>query len=459
MASEYNLPTPNTPPDGHSAYHPPGSVPTPVLIAHQIAENQGGGTTSFHPSTFLRRLSLESEKTQVDGSDHPSRRGPPTSAKPAHLPANISMLQRSREHLNPSGSDETIHDRQESQSLVSPSEHYQQSIETKVRKAPTRSISFKDPTPGKSRMEALSKLGLTRNRAMSGDKAIENKPHGTPMEPLKVTTPGTKTVDTSIPQTTQNNLPEPAGTTPYYFHADRKPEAPPTHVHRSNNTRSTHLTPSSPSITQSRPTTPQMENTTPNHPSEVNSLSFNHYGGKSIMVNSTVQTRSNPPTSPIRNEPKIVLPALSNPPEANLYGGKTKVMNPGSMNRTDLPDILCSHISQNPAAPTRQEPQAAELNSYGGKSLTINPTAGGNPSTGSLSKSIKGPAPTPAPRPARHSYHGALSPPKQAQAPHPERRRSNSMFRPQGITVQFSGRGPMNDSRREALRKLGLLKT
>uniref|UniRef100_A0A3P9HBG7 Proline and serine rich 2 n=1 Tax=Oryzias latipes TaxID=8090 RepID=A0A3P9HBG7_ORYLA len=258
MASDYNLPTPNTPPDGHSAYHPPGSVPTPVLIAHQIAENQGGGTTSTHPSTVLRRLSLESEKTQVDGSDHPSRRGPPTSAKPAHLPANISMLQRSREHLNPSGSDETIHNRQESQSLVSPSEHYQQSIETKVRKAPTRSISFKDPTP---------------------------------------------------------------------------------------------------------------------------------------------------------------------------------------------------------AAPTRQEPQAAELNSYGGKSLTINPTAGGNTSTGSLSKSIKGPAPTPAPRPARHSYHGALSPPKPAQAPHPERRRSNSMFRPQGITVQFSGRGPMNDSRREALRKLGLLKT
>uniref|UniRef100_H2MRX4 Uncharacterized protein n=1 Tax=Oryzias latipes TaxID=8090 RepID=H2MRX4_ORYLA len=239
-------------------------------------------------------------------------------------------------------------------------------------------------------------------------------------------------LDLIIPQTTQNNLPQPAGTTPYYIHADRKPEAPPTHVHRSNNTRSTHLTPSSPSITQSRPTTPQMENTSPNHPSEVNSLSFNHYGGKSIMVNSTVQTRSNPPTSPIRNEPKIVLPA------------------------TDLPDILCSHISQNPAAPTRQEPQAAELNSYGGKSLTINPTAGGNPSTGSLSKSIKGPAPTPAPRPARHSYHGALSPPKQAQAPHPERRRSNSMFRPQGITVQFSGRGPMNDSRREALRKLGL---
>uniref|UniRef100_A0A3P9IY15 Uncharacterized protein n=1 Tax=Oryzias latipes TaxID=8090 RepID=A0A3P9IY15_ORYLA len=221
MASDYNLPTPNTPPDGHSAYHPPGSVPTPVLIAHQIAENQGGGTTSTHPSTVLRRLSLESEKTQVDGSDHPSRRGPPTSAKPAHLPANI-------------------------------------------------------------------------------------------------------------------------------------------------------------------------------------------------------------------------------------------IMNPGSMNRTDLPDILCSHISQNPAAPTRQEPQAAELNSYGGKSLTINPTAGGNTSTGSLSKSIKGPAPTPAPRPARHSYHGALSPPKPAQAPHPERRRSNSMFRPQGITVQFSGRGPMNDSRREALRKLGL---
>lgn len=45
----------------------------------------------------------------------------------------------------------------------------------------------------------------------------------------------------------------------------------------------------------------------------------------------------------------------------------------------------------------------------------------------------------------------------------PPRRRTGSLpraagFRPQGITVQFSGRGSTEEARREALRKLGLLK-
>ncbi|KAF6723309.1 Proline and serine-rich protein 2 [Oryzias melastigma] len=550
MALEYSLPAPNTPPDGQFAYHPPGSVPTPVLIAQKLAENQGGGTTNFHPSTFLRRLSLETEKPLVENSDHSSRYGPPTSTKPSHLPANISMMLGGKEHPKPSGSDENIYNRQEpihaSPSVTppfSPSEHHRQSTEQKVRKAPTRSISFKDPTPDKSRREALSKLGLTRNRAMSGGKSVENKLHIKPMEPLKVTAPSTKTADTSVPQTTPNNLPEPAKTTPNYTDADRKPETLPTHLHRIHDTRSAyltpsspsiaqtrpnpapvenklhikpmeplkvtapntktvdtsvpqttpsnlpeparttpnytnvdrksetlpthlhrihdtrgaHLTPSSPSVTQNRPSPAPVENTTPHSPpSEITSLSFNHFGGKSIVVHPTAPSRNDPSTSPITSEPKIPLPVLSNPPEANLYGGKTKVMNPVSTNRTDLPDILSPLFPQNPPAPARPEPAAAELNRYGGKSLTINPAAGGNRSTVSPARSVKGPPPTPAPRPARQSYHGPLSPPKPAPT---ERRRSNSMFRPQGITVQFSGRGPMNDSRREALRKLGLLKT
>uniref|UniRef100_A0A3B3E2C3 Proline and serine rich 2 n=1 Tax=Oryzias melastigma TaxID=30732 RepID=A0A3B3E2C3_ORYME len=248
MALEYSLPAPNTPPDGQFAYHPPGSVPTPVLIAQKLAENQGGGTTNFHPSTFLRRLSLETEKPLVENSDHSSRYGPPTSTKPSHLPANISMMLGGKEHPKPSGSDENIYNRQE-----------------------------------------------------------------------------------------------------------------PIHA--------------SPSVT--------------------------------------------PPFSPSEHHRQ-------------------------------------STEQKNPPAPARPEPAAAELNRYGGKSLTINPAAGGNRSTVSPARSVKGPPPTPAPRPARQSYHGPLSPPKPAPT---ERRRSNSMFRPQGITVQFSGRGPMNDSRREALRKLGLLKT
>uniref|UniRef100_A0A668SSI2 Proline and serine rich 2 n=1 Tax=Oreochromis aureus TaxID=47969 RepID=A0A668SSI2_OREAU len=100
-----------------------------------------------------------------------------------------------------------------------------------------------------------------------------------------------------------------------------------------------------------------------------------------------------------------------------------------------------------------------EHNSYGGKSRSFNTVTGLYHTSESPARGSKPPAPTPAPRPPRHSYHGIVVSQKPATSLSTDnRRRSNSMFRPQGITVQFSGRGEMNESRREALRKLGLLK-
>ncbi|XP_059360598.1 proline and serine-rich protein 2-like [Carassius carassius] len=107
-----------------------GSVPTPVVIASRISEHQGASGTSASQLLECRR-SLES-----------TRHGPPTHAKPSGLPDRISVVLGSRHSID---------------GREPPS----------VRKPPTRSISFQDPTPEKSRMEALSKLGLAQRRTQS----------------------------------------------------------------------------------------------------------------------------------------------------------------------------------------------------------------------------------------------------------------------------------------------------
>lgn len=477
LPSEYNPPLPSGsygPTDSHSSYHPPGCIPTPVLIAQKIAENQGGPTTNFNPSSHLRRRSLESEKPPSYSADLPGKQGPPTSAKPTRFPANISVIHGSKEHQNQSLANVNIFERR-AQMLANLSgtshpllqEDPQQAAEQSSRKVPTRSVSFRDPTPDKSRMEALSKLGLNRNRAMSGGTSLLGIPKSTSLEPLTGAEISAKPLEASGTTITDTStkLPEARVTTPpqSQIHVDRKPEILQTDSLRTHEDRNPQPSPSPPAVTQSSYYPPPFEDKASfPPPPEVTSLEFNNYGGKSIIVNPSVSSRSEPATSPTSHEPKILPPGLANPSELNPNGGKTKVMTPApiAVTRSDLPDILSSHIDKSQTLPAKSEPLPIELNSYGGKSRTINPSTGLNRPSHSTARSFKAPVPTPAPRPPRHSYHGAITSQKAAsRALSPDhKRRPSSMFRPQGITVQFSGRGAMDESRREALRKLGLLK-
>ncbi|TMS02738.1 flocculation protein FLO11 [Larimichthys crocea] len=473
LPSEYNPPLPSGsygPSDSNSSYHPPGCIPTPVLIAQKIAENQGDGTPNVLPSTLLRRCSLDSEKLPSNSTDHHVKQGPPTSAKPTRFPANISVILGNKEHQNQSLANVSIHERRTQMLANLTGSHPllqvepQQAVEHKDRNVPTRSISFKDPSPDKSRMEALSKLGLTRNRAMSGGMSLLVTPNSNSLS-LTGEETSAKPLEANVPPTTETStkLPEANVKTPHQSQilVDRKSEIRRAESLRSSEDRTPQLSPSSPAITQTNFYPPPLENkASVPLPSEVTSLEFNSYGGKSITVHPSLSSRSEPATSPTSHEPKILPPALANPSEFNTYGGKTKVMNaaPVTVTRSDLPDILSSHIDKSQTLPARSE--HTELNSYGGKSRTINPSAGLNRPSNTPGKSFKAPAPTPAPRPPRHSYHGVTSQKAQQRALSPEhvKRRSNLMFRPQGITVQFSGRGATDESRREALRKLGLLK-
>ncbi|KAK2859108.1 hypothetical protein Q5P01_003728 [Channa striata] len=468
LPSEYNPPLPSGSygTDSHFSYHPPGCIPTPVLIAQKIAENQPAGTSNLLPSSLHRRQSLESEKPQTYSSGPPMKQGPPTFAKPTRYPANISVIHGGKEKHNHSAGNVNIYERK-SQMLANLSgtshpivhEDPQHATEHLPQNTPTRSISFKDPAPDVSRMEALSKLGLTRNRAMSGGMSF--LPNSTTLDPVAGAQTSVKHLEASVPPTTETSTKLPKAnftrTPQKQIQADRKPEVLRKESLKSHEDRNTKPGLLPLAVTKNNYSQPQWEHKTPvSPPPEVSSLEFNRYGGKSIKVHA----RNEPATSPTSPERLILNPALSNPSEFNTYGGKTKVMTPGTgaMTRNDLPDILSSHIDKSKSLPAKSEPLPTELNSYGGKSRTINPSPGLSHYLDGHTKGFKAPAPTTAPKPNRHTIHvAAQKAAPQVSAPE-HKGRSNSMFRPQGITVQFSGRGPMNESRKEALRKLGLLK-
>ncbi|XP_061524458.1 proline and serine-rich protein 2 [Phycodurus eques] len=445
------------PTDGHS-YHPAGSVPTPVLIAKKIAENQAMGATNSS-SLLQRQHSQEGEKSPGHCGDPPTKQGPPTFAKPTRYPANISRILGNKELQDQPVANVNLHDRRAlmlsnltgaPQSLLQ--EDSKLTFAHKLRNAPTRSISFKDPTPEKTRMEALSKLGLARNRAMSGGIFVPDTVDSMAPSPVSsVETSVTRPLETKV-RPTETSIYVPDSKVPPLLQSQmyvQKAENLSFESPRSFDDRKPPLSP------------PRQEKTFPTpSQSDIISLELNSFGGKSVVV-TPGPPKNEPVTPPTSPEAKVLPSALANPSEFNSYGGKSKVLNPatGVMTRGDLPDILSSHIDVNHNLPAKPQPLPAELNSYGGKSRTINPSTGMHRPTDSRPGAFKGPPPTPAQRHPQtsHPNTGAVAATR-APSPSDAKRRSAAMFRPQGITVQFSGRGATEESRKEALKKLGLLK-
>ncbi|XP_062373725.1 proline and serine-rich protein 2 [Sardina pilchardus] len=522
--SEYHIPV--TPGEdgggsGSGGYQPPpGSVPTPVLIAQKLAEHQGDAAagTALLPSMLAkRRRSLDSTNPVPAAV----KQGPPTSAKPA----NRSALLSSRD---------LTHDvalrAVDRRARMSPMEGGEPAC---VRNLPTRSVSFRDPTPDKSRMEALSKLGLVRGRAKSITPTVD------PISEPTKHAPPTATVTSSSSSSSSSSSPSSSFL------------APRTEIHTDFNRfggKSTVVTPS-----PMPPASPDAQSSSLSPTSaDVASRDFNSYGGKTIVVVPTASTSSRavdpapaPPPAPAPAPPPVPVPAPDSAPnypppaahfsaqpaktdppavELNSYGGRTKTIVPASaLARADVVDGPASHPpdiragvpthSPSPPATVRGEPpntsslssatsvsisaaSTSASHSYGGKSKVITPApqvvpkvdphqpeaqaaapdhwsrtrpevmvarensfgsrtrvvVPGGGGGGARGKSATLP-PTTAPKPP--SPHRTLEAPR---LPSPSKVTSKPSFRSQGITVQFSGRGVTDDSRREALRKLGLLK-
>ncbi|XP_055762129.1 mucin-2-like [Salvelinus fontinalis] len=581
--TEYNLPPPgkDSAPYGHALYQPVGSVPTPVRIAQKIAEHQGSvGNTNILSSSLLsncrRNLDLENVERPPTSPDYPIKQDPTTSAKPTHYPNNISMIMGSNQHHSHSLANVNLQDRK-SQMLanLSGTSHPVEAeelhgLQNAQVNLPTRSVSFRDPTPNKSRMEALSKLGLTRNH--THNSSTNTKPAAAPI-PVATPTP----VPMPTPTLTPVSKPDVAR---------QAKTLPPATV----NTNTSHA-----SIHDNKPASPSPE---------VSSKDFNSYGGKTIVVNPSKAAAVAPSTS---GHGSKAHPVTSHS-DFNPYGGKTKVMKPAPVTttRADLtqPDIESravpppastsarvmpspastparvmpspvstatparvmsppvststparvmsppastpARVTPSPAStparvmpspastparvmpspaststpargmpslastparvmpppvststparvmpspaststpakrmppptsssiPTKGETMSYEVKSYGGKTRMVTPSDT-TPSTITTPDILthtlvrypskaSAPVPSPASRPFRYSTppsaNRAGASPSSPES-RPKSAVSKPSFRSQGITVQFSGRGVTDESRREALRKLGLLK-
>ncbi|XP_056312244.1 specifically androgen-regulated gene protein [Danio aesculapii] len=481
-----------------------------------------------------RRSSLELPQSH--------KHGPPTHAKPTRLPESISLLLGSRENIPHSIAAEAV-SVQERRALMlanlSGSAHPLDGGEPAcVRNLPMRSVSFCDPTPDKSRMEALSKLGLAQRRTQSAVHTLPKeetnaKPatmstetrfnpksdtHSSPRDAETKAKPATRS--DSIDNTSRFNLKPDMHSSPIAEIKAKRSDSiensfrfnPRSEIHSSpveeirakpatrsdsieNSTRynpKNEIHSSPVDETKAKPATRSnsIENSTRYNPksdihsspveeikakpaTRSNSIENPHrYNPKSIIHSSqSEETKAKPPirrnsteNTTLRSDtdttdhPKST-PMLTSAEVThsgfNSFGGKSITLNPMTSFRNESPSI--------PVAKT--EAPEVHLNSFGGRSRVVSLSEHTRPKTfnsttddrsSNPEPSWKKQAPTPAPRPQKAQPTSGPRPPAS-----PEHRRKSlpkQSFRTQGITVQFSGRGATDEARRDALRKLGLLR-
>ncbi|GAA6101403.1 mucin-12 [Tachysurus ichikawai] len=465
---------------------PPGSVPTPVVIASKIAEHQGtGGIT---PSTLLgHRRSLESKR------EHP------VSARNPRLPSKISMT-RSTQDTSPQSIATAAVNIQERRlqmfaNLPAGSHPLEGGEPSCIRDLPIRSVSFKDMAPERSRIEALSKLGLTggktsnstTNYVITGSSSnispisSPNKVNSSANSPIS--SPNKVNSSANSPISSPNKVNSSANSA---TNSANKVSVN-TQAHISNNIHTSSNIFASSSSYEPKPK------------SEVSSNSFNYYGGKG---KSAATSPMNKDTAAIVNQER----RSSVPPSSaelkqtdfNSYGGKTTILNPTKSVKEESVPSSSANMS---------EPAETHFNSYGGRSKVINPllntdvphgvncTHSHSPSN-AVTPTVHHGDPTRSRQPSDQTRYDATPkvptplkpdpvhqpivrtrpatlPPPTAPRPHystgsvkprpdlvpPEiLSKPAPSFRAQGITVQFSGKGTTGEARRDALRRLGLLK-
>ncbi|KAG9280738.1 proline and serine-rich protein 2 [Astyanax mexicanus] len=507
---------------------PPGSVPTPVIIASHLAEHQGtSGSSSLNSVLNQRRSSLEAPHIP------PSRHGPPTHAKPHRLPDNITIMRGSQDPSPQSIATAAVNMQERRSQVLSnlpPSAHPLQGGEPAcVRNPPSRSVSFTDPTPNKSRMEALSMLGLTQGRTPSvtsiktesgnatsathashaskvgsgADVAIKSAhsytsiANNASISPNSTVSQKNSANKVSYSADRASNSAKSANISPNTSMSQKKPSStftpssPTSYEPKSNSYggRSAVITPATSSTFANHANQDSRPSSAPAPLSaEVTHSDFNSYGGKTIVLNPTASFKAESSPSPAGSSPVKPEPAETH---INSFGGRSKVFNPST--HTDLldgPDYRPRSNSHSPSntitatthhtdlqnksrifPPAKAESQHTvyhysgpardeappDINTHEAKPKAVSPMHP-DPVYQPISRSRLSSAP-PAPAPKPHRPTASLRPrPDPIPAEIRSRPPPKASFRTQGITVQFSGKGATDEARRDALRKLGLLK-
>lgn len=466
---------------GQPQYQPAGFVPTPVIIAQKLAAHQRATGVSL-PSNILSnsRRSLDS---------NPQNHAP-TTAKPSHYPDNISVIMGSKhtDALPP------INVQERKSQVLTHLTGPLQLEETGTKNTPIRSSSYRDPTQDRTRMEALSKLGLNADQPSSSSY----------YRPVNQSVPNKNKADFSLTssyaersQPLPPSLASSAKTTPsatdFNNYGDKS---------KSPKTRSYSMLEPRGNVNAAPDTVPP-------------STDFNNYGGKTKIMSLVSSVKSNTAANhPIshENRPTIAPPPSGAEVSTNSFGGKSRFMVPPTSSKTKPADSeAIKYDARLPKPRAGANNVGITSNSYGGKSKVMNPLMSTpaipedplSDSYGAKSKAVSPPmisinrpevsainlnlnVPVTTPRPAYALPNASLGPLASRPEPVPsaatgllhkssgdgatagappsqaEQRLSFSKpaapLRPQGITVQFTGRGPTDQSRKDALRVLGLLK-
>lgn len=165
------------------------SVPTPLVIAQKISENQGEGSP-FSPASPKEKKSVE-RRTPTSSPKHNGGRfvalkptfPPPTAPKPQKFPSNINITNpRAREFCKTISRAAVNVQERKAQVLanVNGSAFLICELEERLQKhefsCPSRSSSMRDLPSEQTRQEALSKLGLVEETLVQAESEPEKSP-------------------------------------------------------------------------------------------------------------------------------------------------------------------------------------------------------------------------------------------------------------------------------------------
>ncbi|XP_048862773.1 uncharacterized protein LOC125738137 [Brienomyrus brachyistius] len=449
-------------------YQPAGFVPTPVIIAQKLAAHQRAAGVSL-PSTILSnsRRSLDSNP-----QDQAS-----TTAKPSYYPDNISVIMggKQTDALPP------INVQERKAQVLTHLTGPLQLEETGTKNTPIRSSSYRDPTQDRTRMEALSKLGLNADQPSSSSyyrAANQSVPSKNKADSSLTSSYAEKSQPLPLSLTSSAKTTPSATDFNNYLDKSKSPK-----------TRSSSMLESRGNINATPDSAPSLTD-------------FNNYGGKTKIMSLVSSVKSNTAANPHishENRPSMIPPPSGPVVSTNSFGGKSRFMVPPTSSKTEpdarlpIPSGGVNNIGitsnsyggkskvMNPSMSTAAVPEIVLRDSYGAKNKTVSPAviSVNRPEASASNPNQNVPVTTP--RPAYALPNASLGPLASRSEPVPsdatglshqssgdgatagaERQLSFSKpaapLRPQGITVQFTGRGPTDQSRKEALRVLGLLK-
>ncbi|OCT89220.1 proline and serine-rich protein 2 [Xenopus laevis] len=492
-----------------------GAIPTPVVIAKKISEKN---TENFNPSPLSLSEGKPNELKRSVGTSpihegHFNFTGP--NSKPNHFPNNISVKQVGKQYNKTIAKAAVNVQERKAKVLanINGTSLHDDDTDSRVNyEQLSRKTSFRDVTTEQARYEALTKLGLVKETTVqAGIQTPTSTVSNGSMSPKFLPQDSHKRYSNESQYISNNIMNEPI---PFGHSKSLPQDSPKRYVNENQNISTVKSEPSQLELSKSllhestrlsieKSNTSNILKADPSLPSSPKSLPYEYprrYFNEYQSISSNLKSGPTPPRNLAHDIPRAY--SNENQNGSSLKSGPLPCTSPKSLQHeaprsysNDNQNISSSIKSEtNAYVPPRSSPHEAPRryknenqniinNSKRETSSSIPPNfppesnrkfPNDHQSISNILKSEPSPF---VPLGKTVIFKGeALSPEKKIQPiaaqdnndqkqsiPHQDIRRTYSMprpsgFRPQGITVQFSGRDASEETRKDALRKLGLLK-